>query len=62
MSTDLEAVVRPRLAPILSALVALGLIRAAGRAAGLAALLVVVIATTAALVIGIVVLRLLLLH
>jgi hypothetical protein len=62
MSTDLETRARSSLAPLLTALVGLGLIRAAGRVAGLAALLVVVIATTAALVIGIVVLRLLLLH
>ena len=63
MSTELEAAAeRSPVAALLAALVALGLIRAGARVAGLAALLVVVIATVGAMVIGIVVLRLMLLH
>jgi hypothetical protein len=62
MSTDSQLGQRTPVALFLGALVALGLIRAGARVAGLAALLVVVIATVGAMVIGIVVLRLLLLH
>ena len=62
MSTSPEVGQRTPLALFLGGLVALGLLRVAGRIAGLAALLVVVIATVGALVIGIVVLRLMLLH
>lgn len=53
---------RSGLPPLLAALVALGLVRAAGRFVGLIALLGVVLACVAALAVGIVVLRLALLH
>ena len=50
------------LPPILGALLTLGVVRAAARVYGLVALLVVVIASVGAFAIGIVVLRLMLLH
>jgi len=53
---------RSPLAVLLASSLALGLIRVAGRFVGLAALLGVVVATVAALTVGIVVLRVVLLH
>jgi hypothetical protein len=47
---------------LVAAILALGLVRAAGKAFGLVALLIVVMLSVGALTIGIVVLRLLLLH
>ena len=62
MSTEFESAQRSPLTLLIGVLMALGLVRAGARVAGLAALLVVVIATVGAMVIGIVVLRLMLLH
>jgi hypothetical protein len=61
-TTRTQTVDRSPLALLVALLVGLGFARAVTRLAGLAALLGVVIATVAALGIGIVVLRLVLLH
>jgi hypothetical protein len=62
MDTQAPVAERSPLAFVVTLLVGLGLARAAARFAGLVALLGVVLATIAALGIGIVVLRLALLH
>jgi hypothetical protein len=62
MDAQTEVAESASLPPILAALLTLGLVRAAARVYGLVALLVVVIACVGAFAIGIVVLRLMLLH
>ena len=62
METRVETGERSPLTVILGVVVALGLVRVAGRLFGLLALLGVVIGCVAAFAIGIVVLRLLVLH
>ena len=62
MDVRAEAGERSPLTVLLGALVAFGLLRAAGRFIGLIALLGVVLACVGALTVGIVILRLALLH
>ena len=62
MDTEIEVAERSPLSPVLALLLSIGLVRAAGRVFGLVALLVIVIACVGAFAIGIVVLRLALMH
>ena len=62
MDVRTEAGERSALTPLLGALVALGLVRVAGRFIGLIALLGVVLACVGAFAVGILILRLALLH
>ena len=62
MDVRAEAGERSALTPLLGALVALGLVRVAGRFVGLIALLGVVLACVGAFAVGILALRLALLH
>jgi hypothetical protein len=62
MQAGTEVTDRSPLMPIVFALLTLGVVRTAGRLVGLVALLVIVISCVGALAIGIVVLRLALLH
>ena len=62
METRTETVERSPLTTVVGALVALGLIRAAGRLYGFLALLGIVIGCVAALTVGILLLKVLLLH
>jgi hypothetical protein len=62
MDARTEVTDRSPLVPLVAALLTLGVVRTAGRLFGLVALLVIVIACVGAFAIGIVVLRLALLH
>jgi len=62
MDAQTQVADRSPLVPVLTTLLTLGLLRAAARISGLAALLVVVIACVGAFAIGIVVLRIAVLH
>ena len=62
MGTRTETAERSSLATVLGALAALGLVRAAGRLYGFLALLGIVIGCVAALTVGILLLRVVLLH
>ena len=62
MDADTEVAERSPLAPVLALLLSIGLVRAAARIYGLVALLIIVIACVGAFAIGIVVLRLAVMH